>query len=97
MHARVTTLSFPAEKLAEGVGIYQQSVLPALQATNGFKGCYLLTDAGTGKALSITVWESEADGIAYESSGSYREQVGKVAALLNAPPSLATYDVGAQA
>ena len=96
MHARVTTVSIPAEKMAEATSIYQQNIVPSLQATNGFKGCYLLTDAGSGKGLSITLWEREADGVAYESSGSYREQVGKIAAFFNAPPSLATYDVGAQ-
>jgi len=96
MHARVTTVSMPSDKFAEATTIYQQNIVPTLQGINGFKGCYLLTDAASGKGLSITLWESEADGVAYESTGAYREQVAKLAALFNGAPSLATYQVSAQ-
>jgi heme-degrading monooxygenase HmoA len=46
--------------------------------------------------MSITFWDSQAAGEAYDASGSYREQVGKVAAFFTAAPSLDTYEVGAQ-
>ena len=97
MHARVTTISMQAANVAEATRIYQDSIVPVLRAANGFKGGYLLTDPASGKALSITLWASEADGQAYDGSGSYREQVAKVAQFFSAPPSLATYEVGVQA
>lgn len=96
MHARVTTLSIDPSKTGEATQIYQNSILPALQAQQGFKGAYLLVNPTTGKGVSLTLWANEADGQAYESSGSYREQVAKAAALFTAPPTLDTYDVGVQ-
>lgn len=97
MHARVTTISMQAANVAEATRIYNDNIVPVIRPSQGFKGAYLLTDAASGKALSITLWASEADGQAYEASGSYREQVAKVAQFFTAPPSLATYEVGAQA
>jgi quinol monooxygenase YgiN len=55
-----------------------------------------LIDPASGKGLSITLWESDAAGQAYDTSGAYRELVAKVAPFFSGPPSLDTYDVGAQ-
>jgi quinol monooxygenase YgiN len=96
MHARVTTLSVQPDKVAEATRIYNESVLPAIRAAAGNRSAMLLIDPASGKALSITVWETEADGQAYDTNGTYREQVAKVAPLFSGPPSLATYEVGAQ-
>ena len=96
MHARITTVHLQPDKIAEATAIYQNSIVPILTTQSGFRGGYLLTDpSGTGQ--SITLWDSEADGQAYEASGAYREQVAKVAAFFSAPPSLATYDVAVKA
>jgi heme-degrading monooxygenase HmoA len=96
MHARVTNVSVQPDKVAETTRIYNESILPAIKAASGNRGVYLLIDSTTGKGLSITLWNSEADGQAYDSSGTYREQVSKVSAFFSAPPSLATYEVAAQ-
>ena len=96
MQARVTTISMQPDKVEEATRIYRDNILPSIRASKGFKGAYLLTDATTGKGLSFTIWETQEDGQAYEASGSYREQVAKVAMFFSAPPSLATYEVGVQ-
>lgn len=96
MHARVTTVSIQPDKVAETTRIYNESILPAVKAANGNQGVLLLMDPASGKALSITLWNSQADGDAYDSSGSYREQVGKITSFFSGPPTLATYEVGAQ-
>lgn len=96
MHARITTVHLQPDKIAEATALYQNSVVPVITGQHGFKGVYLFTDPG-GTGQSITLWESEADGQAYEASGAYREQVAKFAALFSAPPSLATYDVAVKA
>ena len=96
MHARVTTVSVQPDKVAETKRIYNESILPAVKAASGNRGVFLLIDPDSGKGISITLWDSQADGEAYDSSGSYREQVGKVAPFFSGPPSLATYDVAAQ-
>ena len=95
MFARVTTVHVQPDKTAETTRIYNESILPAVRAASGNRGCFLLMDAATGVALSITVWNTQADGEAYDASGSYREQVGKVTPFFSAPPTLATYEVAA--
>lgn len=96
MHARVTNVSVQPDKVAETIRIYNENILPAIKAASGNRGVYLLIDAASGKGVSITFWDSKADGDTYDSSGTYREQVGKVAPFFSAPPTLATYDVAAQ-
>ena len=59
-------------------------------------GVFLLIDPATGSGISIMLWNSQADGEADGSSGTYREQVTKVSRFFSAPPSLATYEVAAQ-
>ncbi len=96
MYARVTTVSVQPDKVAETTRIYNESILPSVKAANGNRGVFLLIDPASGKGMSITLWNSEADGQTYDSSGSYREQVAKVSQFFSAPPSLATYEVAAQ-
>ncbi len=96
MHARVTTVSVHPDKVAETTRIYNESILPAIKAASGNHGVFLLIDPTSGSGISITLWNTQADGEAYDSSGTYREQVAKVAPFFSAPPSLATYDVAAQ-
>jgi len=96
MHARVTTVSVQPDKVAETTRIYNESILPSIKAANGNRGVFLLIDSASGKGMSITLWNSEADGQMYDSSGSYREQVAKVSQFFSAPPSLATYEVAVQ-
>jgi heme-degrading monooxygenase HmoA len=96
MHARMTTIHLQPDKIAEATALYQSSIVPVITAQHGFRGVYLFTDpAGSGQ--SITLWDSEADGQAYEASGTYREQVSKVATFFIAPPSLTTYEVAVKA
>ena len=59
MHARVTTFEGPVEAFEEGVQQARDQILPAVRQLAGFKGMYLLADRGSGKALAITLWESE--------------------------------------
>lgn len=96
MHARVTTVSVQTDKVAETTRVYNESVLPAIKAASGNQGVFLLIDAATGKGISITLWNSAEDGQAYDSSGTYREQVAKVSQFFSAAPSLATYEVAAR-
>ncbi|HLZ23106.1 MAG TPA: antibiotic biosynthesis monooxygenase [Ktedonobacterales bacterium] len=96
MHASITTVHLQPDKIAEATALYQNNVVPFVKTQHGFQGMYLLTDpSGTGQSISL--WESEADGQAYEANGVYREQVSKFAAFFSAPPSLATYDVAVKA
>lgn len=97
MHARVTSVTIKPESVDEMTRIYENDVVPVITSQQGCKAVYLLIDRATGEGISLTLWESEADGSAYEGSGTYQAQVDKVRQSFAAAPSLKTYEVAAQA
>ncbi|HUY79398.1 MAG TPA: hypothetical protein VMV29_21690 [Ktedonobacterales bacterium] len=95
MHARTTTVNIEPTKIAEATHIYEDNIIPAIRGLKGFHAAYLMVDHATGQGVSLTIWASEDDAKAYESSGSYKEQVAKLAALFTSAPTLADYTVTA--
>ena len=67
------------------------------KSQKGWRGAYLLTDRKTGKAISISLWDSEDDAIGSEQSGYYQEQLSKFKDLFAAPPVREGYEVSLQA
>ncbi len=59
MLARVSTYEGPPDRLQGGISHVRERILPAARNIAGFSGILLLADHETGKALSITLWESE--------------------------------------
>jgi heme-degrading monooxygenase HmoA len=72
MFARVTAYRADedSQKLMEG---FQDTIGP-LQQVEGFSHAYFLVDAETGRAVSMTIWESEAAMAASERGGEERRQ-----------------------
>lgn len=92
MYARVTTFAIVPEKVDKALDIAETSVFPALQQQRGFKGMLKLFDRQTGKAISVTLWETEADLKAGESDGFAQQQVAKFASLVSALPTQETFE-----
>ena len=84
-------------KTEEAARIFQESVIPAAKQQKGFKGAYFLTDPATGKGMSLTLWETEQDMKAGESSDYLQQQIAKFGPLLAGPPERSAYLVAAQA
>ena len=61
MYARVTTAQVKPGKMNEAISIMKDKTHPTHRSQQGFKSAILLTDPKTGKAVSITLWETEAD------------------------------------
>ncbi len=100
MYARVVRFQIQPGKTNEAVSIYRDSVVPAVKKTKGFKSVLVLTDPNTGKGLSVTVWETEADMTAGETNGYYRESFAKLRAVgadTAAPTGPEHYEVSIQA
>lgn len=93
MNARATIVQILPDKVDEAVDLYRDSVVPAARQQKGFKGVYLLTDRNTGKGISITLWETEADMTAGENSGYYQQQLAKFKDVFGAPPVRESYEV----
>ncbi len=96
MRVRAATVQIQSGKMQETINIYNNSV-SAIKAQKGFQGAYLMTDADSGKALSITIWDSEADMLAGESIGGYyQQQVGKFAFVFAGTPTLEHYELSVE-
>lgn len=97
MRARVTAIQFQPGKVDEASRIVKDSIVPVMYEQKGFKGQLLLVEHNTDKAISINLWETEADLTAFETSPIYRELMGKIAGVLAAPPTTERYKVSVQA
>jgi heme-degrading monooxygenase HmoA len=58
MHARVSTYEFPPERRDDVVQVFERAIGP-IREMAGIRDAYLLVDAIGGKAMTMTVWESE--------------------------------------
>jgi heme-degrading monooxygenase HmoA len=82
--------------MGEAITIFRDSINPVAKQQKGCTGGYFLTDQETGKAISISLWDAEADMLAGEESEYLQEQVAKVAHLLTARPSTEHYQVSVE-
>ena len=96
MYARAVNVQFQPGKMDEATRIVKESIVPVLHEQKGFKKQFLLTQRDTGKAISINLWETEADLTAFESGPHYRELMGKLADVLAGPPTGERYEVSVQ-
>jgi heme-degrading monooxygenase HmoA len=97
MYARAVNVPFQPGKIDEAIRIVKDSIVPAMEGLKGFKGQLLLTQSDTGKAISINLWETEADLTAFETSPLYKELMGKLGGVLAGPPAGERYQVSVQA
>ena len=59
MYARASTLDVPPDQLDQALRNVQEQVLPLLQQQDGFKGFIALADRQAGRAIGLSLWESE--------------------------------------
>jgi heme-degrading monooxygenase HmoA len=57
--ARVSTYQGDPGQIDEGLDFARENILPRVQQVDGCEGIYYFVDRQSGKALSITLWESE--------------------------------------
>ena len=86
MHGRIVSVQVKPEDLGKAVGVYRDSVIPSAKEQKGFHDALLFTDSATGRAVSITIWETEEDLLAGQNSGYYQEQIAKFAELMIRTP-----------
>lgn len=93
MYARAVSIQFQPGKVDEASRIVQDSIVPVMKGQKGFKGQLLLIQRDTGKAMSINLWETEADLTTFETSPLYKELLGKLGSILAGPPAGERYEV----
>ena len=98
MYVRVATVNIRPGKMQEVIDLHNDSLVPAAKAQKGWRGSYLMTDAGNGKIISITIWESEAEMLASESGSGYlTEQVVKFDSVFAEHPHFDHYELSVEA
>ena len=60
MFARVTTFQIRPDKIDENNQV-AESIIPAIKQQTGFKTFFALQDRSSGKAILVTIFETEAD------------------------------------
>lgn len=93
MFARTTTIFIKPERIDEAIAIYETSVIPAAREQKGFRTATYLADRRSGKGISLTFWETEADAVANEENLYYQEQLVKFMNLYSAPPVREGFEV----
>jgi quinol monooxygenase YgiN len=93
MHAKVVTFQMKPGKRDDVIRLFHEFVVPGARKHKGFKGGMLLTDPKTDKGTSVALWESEADIIASEASGYYKEWVARLSDAFAAAPVRELYEV----
>src|SRR6266446_8319044 len=97
MYARVIFAQFRPEQTDEIIQIYRESVVPKQSKQHGSKGVMVLTDRASGKGISITFWETEADLQASDEASQYYQELGaKFATYWTAPQVREAYEVSIQ-
>ncbi len=94
--ARVLMTGAQAGKTDELIQIARDSILPVARQQPGFKGMLLLNDRATGNVFSITLWATEADMQAGETSGYLREQLARLTDVLATQVAREAYEVALQ-
>ena len=85
MVVRLTHFNVSADQAGDVKKIYNQEVVPELKKQQGHVNVMLLEPIDSTEYISMTVWQNQADADAYESSGKYKELVGKIKGLIGKP------------
>jgi len=93
MFARLLRLQIKIQRIDEATRLFEESVIPLCKNQKGYKGAYFLTDRKTGVSIPITLWESEEDMLATESSHFFQEQLVKFMTFFKTPPIRETFEV----
>ena len=69
MHARISRVQAPVDRIDDMISEFTGSVLPVLREINGYAGHALAVDRGSGDCQAVTFWESESALEASEDAG----------------------------
>ncbi len=92
MYARLTMFQFRPEKMDEANQIWE-AALHELRQQYGLKSLMRLVEQNTGKAVLVSLFETEADMQSGVNSGFVQQQASKIAHLLVGMPVTELYEV----
>ncbi len=98
MHARLLTVQVAPEKIDEFIQLWHHAMLPTGKEEKGWESARLLVDRQTGKAILISLWETEADALASGTGSAQGQKIHAIIGhLLTGRPVLEYYEVAGDA
>ena len=92
MFVRLTYFLLNPDKTEEGKRIYNEEIAPVIRQQPGNENAMLLEPLNKDdEFISCTIWKSQADTSAFESSAIYREVFGKIKVVTATPPQQKYY------
>src|SRR5215213_5701904 len=92
MHARLTTIEAPPDRMDDATRHVQEQILPQLQQLDGYKGFIALRDRGSGRVRGVALWESE-EALRATDEAAARIRGGVVEATGGTVASVENYEV----
>lgn len=98
MQARLLTAQVFPEKIDEFIQLWHDKILATYREQTGWKSARLLVDRQIGKAILISLWETEAEGRAGGTGSAQGQKVHAIIGhLLSGRPILEHYEVAGDA
>jgi heme-degrading monooxygenase HmoA len=94
MFVRVGTFHLKAGTIDALRQRFYDECAPLVKAAHGSVDCLVLEPVDEHDPVAVcTVWETEADAVAYEASGQAAEVAGRVREFFAGPPELRSYRI----
>ena len=92
MYVRLTYLKFLPGKLDQAKKLYYDELAPVVRKQKGNIDCRMLEPVDNNDDyISMTLWDSQEDADAYQSSGVYKQLVDRVRDSFASAPVLKVY------
>ncbi len=95
MYARVINGVVLSGKMDELISLVNEDLAPGMRSQPGSQGMLLLTDVGTGRSISISLWDSKETMMYGETNDFLADQLSQVLPLLEDAPSTRNFRVSA--
>jgi heme-degrading monooxygenase HmoA len=76
--------------------VWDEGVTPILKEQKGFLGNFLLATEALDEGIAVSIWESKEDAEALQTSGIYKQLVGKFAAFTAPPIERKVYNINSE-
>ena len=93
MYLRMLRIQTKPELIDRAAQIFKESVIPQCKDKKGYRGAYYLADRTSGECIPMTLWETEKDMVATESSHFFQEQLLKFMSFFTVPPIKESFEV----
>jgi heme-degrading monooxygenase HmoA len=93
MHARMTTIHSPSERMDDGIEQVRRDILPLFRELGGFRGLIGLVNRTANTGITISLWDDEETMQESEGAGQQLRQQAAAAMKAETEPMVNRYEV----